>query len=454
MRFRRQMHHVGDAVLFHHAHNGSLVTQVHLLEDVLGMLGDCFQIRQNLTYIVRRLRISRTPPVRIEETRVAAATPVLNEVDQQTRMLLDGTLSDRSTINLVQANACATYQTSNSRVATVDRLGTLTARGPGLAFVTAIVEGVTAVTRVLVVPPGVGLTTVTGTVQLEDGTVVSGAAVSVLGQPIGGRTGLDGFFEIAGVAASRDRYPTLTAVAQRRARNRLYVGSSASTDSVPSGITHVGLITLSSVGGDRDGDGIPDGVEAFLRLSVDRVDTDGDGLRDGEEDQDNDGLTNFEEVAAGTILSERSGIAVVGDRVPRGTTTAAIGVFLIHWEFLDAFSAVLEHQGLPVVRYVQSEERAGRQPEFVQTEELSPGKSLLATILDLDSPHDFRTLDVSQATEVFRVEFDVSGAQGTNPVGVLKGPFGPRGIVPEFTVNGRAVAPEEIIDGEVVITEQ
>ena len=50
---------------------------------------------------------------------------------------------------------------------------------------------------------------------------------------------------------------------------------------------------------DRDGDGVPDQVEALLGLSADDADSDDDGTADGNEDFDGDGLSNRGEVVLG-----------------------------------------------------------------------------------------------------------------------------------------------------------
>ena len=55
-------------------------------------------------------------------------------------------------------------------------------------------------------------------------------------------------------------------------------------------------------GADRDGDGVPDEVEALLGLDPDLADSDGDGILDGQEDFDGDGVPNAVEVALQTDL--------------------------------------------------------------------------------------------------------------------------------------------------------
>ncbi len=278
------------------------ITGVSSLGETLYATSECFRVEQDVNYIIRSLAISPAPPVIVEETALSADTPVLNETSQQTQMLLDGTLSDQSHVNLHDSNECVTYQTSNSTVATVDRSGILTANGPGIAYVTAIVEGITSITRMLVVPEGTELTTVTGTVQLEDGTPVFGAQVSVVGQPISRTTGLDGSFEIAGVAAFVDR--ELSLVARLNQGGSVLTGSVAGIEAVPGGLTNAGLTTVRIAQTDSDGDGLPDDVETANGLNPNSVDSDGDGLLDGEEDQDADGLTNFEEFVIGTAIND------------------------------------------------------------------------------------------------------------------------------------------------------
>lgn len=57
---------------------------------------------------------------------------------------------------------------------------------------------------------------------------------------------------------------------------------------------------IFEVGPDRDGDGVPDSLEARLGLDPNNPDTNGDGKRDGDEDFDHDGLSNFGELLVGT----------------------------------------------------------------------------------------------------------------------------------------------------------
>ena len=46
MRFGGEMHDVGDGVLLDHAQGRNLVPQIHLLENILGMFGNVFEVGQ------------------------------------------------------------------------------------------------------------------------------------------------------------------------------------------------------------------------------------------------------------------------------------------------------------------------------------------------------------------------------------------------------------------------
>ncbi len=80
-----------------------------------------------------------------------------------------------------------------------------------------------------------------------------------------------------------------------------WVDSSADTDNdgLPDEIEE--QFGLDPTSNDTDGDGLPDNVERFI-LGCDptKYDTDGNGISDGQEDADNDRLTNAEELALGT----------------------------------------------------------------------------------------------------------------------------------------------------------
>ena len=56
---------------------------------------------------------------------------------------------------------------------------------------------------------------------------------------------------------------------------------------------------------DSDFDGIPDGIEVFIGYDPNEPDSDGDLINDGNEDYDEDGLTNIEELNRGTKIAQK-----------------------------------------------------------------------------------------------------------------------------------------------------
>jgi hypothetical protein len=257
---------------------------------------DFFQIRQGQTFVLENLTVTETPPLTNHSIGARPKSFTLTQIDQTTQVQVTATLSNDSIRDVTPRSAWTVYRTSNPAILTVDKDGLATARGPGLARVTAVNEGATAVTRILVAPDAT-LTTVDGMVQLEDGTPVAGARIQIVGQPATTDSGLDGSFLLPGVVVTTPgKLLIVSAVLSRN--GEVFAGAVANVEPIPSGLTHAGLITVVSTGGaDQDGDGLPDSIEPALGLNPNSVDTDRDGIADGEEDFDNDGLSNFEEVA-------------------------------------------------------------------------------------------------------------------------------------------------------------
>ena len=64
MRFRRQVHDVGDGVLLHDPQRRRLVAQIHLFKNVFRMLGNFFQIRQ-MARVSQAIQIDQLADARI-----------------------------------------------------------------------------------------------------------------------------------------------------------------------------------------------------------------------------------------------------------------------------------------------------------------------------------------------------------------------------------------------------
>jgi len=209
-------------------------------------LSEPFQIRRGQTFTVGQITFTTNPPVFPEALRVVASNPTLTSLGQTAQLRVTGILADGSELDLTPRSRWTVYRTSNPNIVTVDGDGLVTARGAGGVYITAVNEGATAVTRIFVLP-GDPLTTVEGFVQLEDGTPVNGAAISIFALPQTSMSGPDGRFIIANVPSRATSNLTVRARATINGTN--FVGTSIEVAPVPGGLTDAGVITLRQGGG-------------------------------------------------------------------------------------------------------------------------------------------------------------------------------------------------------------
>ena len=203
---------------------------------------EVFQIRQGETYSVGNLTFTDSPPLTNHSLDLTAIPSVLTAVGENAQLATTALLSDGTTKDVTPRTEWTVYRTSNPNVVRVGRDGLAEATGVGRAVVTAVNEGATAVTQVLVVSGAEGTTTIDGVVQLSDGTPVAGATVSVAGQPVSTSTSLDGSFELVGVAAFVDR--ELAVVARLELDGRVLTGTVTGIEATPGGLSHAGVVTL------------------------------------------------------------------------------------------------------------------------------------------------------------------------------------------------------------------
>jgi hypothetical protein len=163
-----------------------------------------------------------------------------DSLGQTTQIRVTATLSDGTKKDVSSRRQGTTYISSNPKIARVDDNGVVTAVGRGVAFITVNNEGATTVTSVAVAP-GDPLTGVAGFVQLENGTLAEGAAVSVVDQIAAGTTRPDGSFIIPQVLTQGG--PILVK-ASATIRDTSYIGFAVAPPLEPVGITDVDFITM------------------------------------------------------------------------------------------------------------------------------------------------------------------------------------------------------------------
>ncbi|MFQ5471835.1 MAG: carboxypeptidase-like regulatory domain-containing protein [Dehalococcoidia bacterium] len=210
------------------------------------VVSDFFQIRQGQVFIIGNLRISMTPPIVPDSIALTAVKPTLTAINQTTNVQVLASLSDGTTKDLSLRAEGTVYRTSNARVVTVGQDGLLTARGEGLAFITASNQGTTSVTRINVVP-GDPLTQVIGFVELENGTPVAGASVTVSGTSSTATSGSDGSFAISGVPTQLGLLKVSASLEPSTGPS--LAGSSEDVIPEPGGLTDAGVVVLKPVTG-------------------------------------------------------------------------------------------------------------------------------------------------------------------------------------------------------------
>ncbi|HAB17768.1 MAG TPA: hypothetical protein PLX89_06390 [Verrucomicrobiota bacterium] len=261
-----------------------------------------FRVEQGKNYTIQNWTFTSIPPPAPVSLRMTVDKPALTEIGENGHLSVIGILADGTEMDLTSNEAWTTYRTSNANVVGVDDDGLLTARGPGVAFLTAINEGATGVLEVDVALQA-ELTTIRGVAFNPAGDPVPGLSAFIIGAGGTATTSADGVFTIVGVAADR----RLSGIIVRGSTPAgLVFGKSGPITTVAGGLTDAGIITVRTCADlgidctDTDNDCIPDSVETAARLNPLSPDSDNDGIPDGEEDTDGDGFRNCAEVLQGT----------------------------------------------------------------------------------------------------------------------------------------------------------
>ncbi len=227
-----------------------------------------FQITNGETFVIGPMTFTDFPPPFPDSLNIQVSEPVLAEIGQTTQLAVTGILADGGAIDVTLRSKWTVYRTSNPDIATVGQDGLVTAEGPGTAFITAVNEGATSVTKITVVP-GDPLTTIEGFVMAEDGTPVDGADVNIQPMDLSAVTGFDGSFQISDVPTELG---ALSVDVTKSSSGGLLigVGSRDITTFAPGMVTDIGIITMKQVlnillFGDRVGErGILEGKLASL----------------------------------------------------------------------------------------------------------------------------------------------------------------------------------------------
>jgi len=199
-----------------------------------------FQIEQGEVFVVPELTLTFDPPPFPESIRIALSE-VLLTAGETSQATVTGVLADGSERDLTAREAWTIYRTSNPDVAMVGPDGEVTGAGAGSAFITAVNESATAVTRIEVVDSTASFT-IQGFVQLPDGTPVEGATVSTF---FGDTTTTDaeGFYSFD-VTIPGDQTTVSIRVDFQQGEDR-FVGSTVA-QAEPDGISDAGIISLEA----------------------------------------------------------------------------------------------------------------------------------------------------------------------------------------------------------------
>lgn len=103
---------------------------------------------------------------------------------------------------------------------------------------------------------------------------------------------------IARADADREKWKT-----EGRPSTRVAAESTSAAAAQPP-LGSMGFYFVAEFAEDTDGDDLPNRLELDAGLHLLKADSDGDSIRDGDEDMDGDGVSNFHEALGGTLINE------------------------------------------------------------------------------------------------------------------------------------------------------
>lgn len=206
-----------------------------------------FQITAGGTFSIgaEALTFTTTPPpqpTQLMASIVAPSQSILT-VGSTTQLTVTATLVDGTTQDVTPRTSWTTYRSSNTAVAKVNGEGSVTAMGPGLAYITASNEGTTSTIAVRVISSAAtAMTIVEGFVRDANAAPVVGATVTISPSSLPAVTDGAGRFSVAGVASNLG---LVSVFAQANVNGTLMAGASGQVTPVPGGMTDAGIIILA-----------------------------------------------------------------------------------------------------------------------------------------------------------------------------------------------------------------
>ncbi len=200
-----------------------------------------FQIVTGETFRVGRFTFVNEPPLFLAESLRITSSDSILFTGGSASLQVTAVLPDGSEVDVTNRSTGTVYRTSNPEIATVAENGVVTATGIGLAYITAVNGGTTAVKRIDAL--GVAVQTyVEGYVQLADGSPVAGATVTT---SLGGESITDngGFFSVFVEAAAN---LSVTVTASANIDGTSLQGVSQTVPIRADGITDVGITVISA----------------------------------------------------------------------------------------------------------------------------------------------------------------------------------------------------------------
>jgi hypothetical protein len=202
---------------------------------------ECFVVEENQVTTVPAFDLTTAPLAGVTELSLSYVPSVI-EVGTSVLASFSGVLSNGAGLVGSAFEGCTLFTSSNPVIASVDANGEVTAGIPGLAFITANTDGVTAVAQVIVAE-GVSVTDLWGSVLFDTGLPAVGAEVVVNGLGISTQTDSLGVYSLIGLVVP-EGLAEVSVTARTLESELWYFGMQTGVTVVPDGLTDCGIIKV------------------------------------------------------------------------------------------------------------------------------------------------------------------------------------------------------------------